>query len=103
MSGVAVITGASAGVGRAVADEFARHGFDVALLARDPTRLETAASEVRQFGVRALAIPTDVADAEAVDAAADTVGRELGPIDVWVNVAMTTVFAPVSALDAVEF
>jgi short-subunit dehydrogenase len=103
MSRVVVVTGASAGVGRAVVDEFARHGFDVALLARDPARLQKAASQVRQFGSRALAIPTDVADASAVDAAADLVERDLGPIDVWVNVAMATVFAPVSELGAAEF
>jgi NAD(P)-dependent dehydrogenase (short-subunit alcohol dehydrogenase family) len=103
MSGIAVVTGASAGVGRAVVDEFARNGFDVALLARDPTRLETAASEARRYGRRALAIPTDVAEADAVDAAADVVERDLGPIDVWVNVAMATVFAPVSKLHAAEF
>lgn len=105
MPGVVVVTGASAGVGRAVVEEFARNGFDIALLARDPVRLETAASEVRGLGGGGcvLAIPTDVADSQAVDAAADRVERELGPIDVWVNVAMATVFAPVSALDAAEF
>jgi short-subunit dehydrogenase len=103
MSGIAVVTGASAGVGRAAVEEFARNGFDVALLARDPTRLETAASEVRRLGGRALVIPTDVADAHAVEAAAEIVERDLGPIDVWVNVAMATVFAPVSELEAAEF
>jgi short-subunit dehydrogenase len=69
---------------------------------RCSNRLERAADEARRFGVRALPIPTDVADAEAVDAAADRVERELGPIDVWVNVAMATVFAPVSKLTAEE-
>ena len=98
MSRIVVITGAGAGVGRAAAAAFAREGCDVALLSRDPDRLETAAVELRQFGVRALPIPTDVADAAAVEAAADRVERELGPIDVWVNVAMATVFAPVSKL-----
>ena len=100
---VVVITGAGAGVGRATATEFARHGCDVALLSRDPARLEHAAAELRRFGVRALPIPTDVADAAAVDAAADRVEQELGPIDVWVNVAMATVFAPVHKLTAEEF
>jgi NADP-dependent 3-hydroxy acid dehydrogenase YdfG len=85
---IVVITGAGAGVGRAVATEFARNGCDVALLSRDPSRLERAAAELEQFGRRALPIPTDVADAKAVDAAAEWVERELGPIDVWVNVAM---------------
>ena len=99
---MAVITGAGAGVGRAAATEFARNGFDVALLSRDKDRLEHAASELRRFGVRALPVPTDVADAEAVEAAADTAERELGPIDVWVNVAMATVFAPVSKLTSAE-
>ncbi len=103
MGKIVVITGAGAGVGRATATEFARNGCDVALLSRDPDRLEHAASELRRFGVRALPIPTDVADAKAVDAAADKVEQELGPIDVWVNVAMATVFAPVHKLTAEEF
>ena len=104
MGKIVVITGAGAGVGRATATEFARNGCDVALLSRDPDRLERAASELRGFGVRALPIPTDVSDAAAVEAAADRVEQELGPIDVWVNVAMATVFAPVSELtpDEVE-
>ncbi len=99
---IAVITGAGAGVGRATVEEFARQGYDVALLSRDHDRLERAAAEVRRHGVRALPIPTDVADAEAVEAAATRVEDELGPIDVWVNVAMATVFAPVSKLTAQE-
>jgi short-subunit dehydrogenase len=102
MSRVAVITGAGAGVGRATADEFARQGFDVALLSRDPERLERAAEQVRRYGRRGLSIPTDVADAAAVEAAADRVETELGPIDVWVNVAMATVFSPVAKLTAEE-
>jgi short-subunit dehydrogenase len=100
---IVVLTGAGAGVGRAAATEFARNGCDVALLSRDPARLEHAATELRRFGIRALPIPTDVADAKAVDAAADQVESELGPIDVWVNVAMATVFAPVHKLTAEEF
>lgn len=103
MAKVVVVTGASAGVGRATVEEFARHGYDVALLARDPERLEHAAAELRAtYGVRALAIPTDVADAKAVDEAAGRAEAELGPMDVWVNVAMATVFAPVSKLTAEE-
>ncbi|MGI8558616.1 MAG: SDR family oxidoreductase [Solirubrobacteraceae bacterium] len=94
MGQVAVVTGASAGVGRATARAFAEKGFDVALLARGEGGLEAAASEVREAGVRALAIPTDVSQFDQVDAAAGQVERELGPIDVWVNDAMTTVFAP---------
>ncbi len=104
MAKIAVVTGAGAGVGRATAEEFARQGYDVALLSRDPERLERAAAELRQaHGVRALPIPTDVADDEAVEAAATRAEDELGPIDVWVNVAMATVFAPVSKLTAKEF
>ncbi|AFT88123.1 short-chain dehydrogenase/reductase SDR [Paraburkholderia phenoliruptrix BR3459a] len=99
-----VVTGAGAGAGRASAEEFARHGWDVALLSREPARLERAAAELqRKYGVRALAIPTDVADAERVEEAASRTEAELGPIDVWVNVAMATVFAPVSKLTAQEF
>jgi NAD(P)-dependent dehydrogenase (short-subunit alcohol dehydrogenase family) len=100
---IAVITGAGAGVGRAVAGEFAHNGCDVALLSRDPERLEAAAEELRALGVRALPIPTDVADAAEVEAAAERVERELGPIDAWVNVAMATVFAPVRDMTAEEF
>ncbi|KST57275.1 short-chain dehydrogenase [Methylobacterium sp. GXS13] len=102
MSGIVVVTGAGAGVGRATVEEFARRGYDVALLSRDPERLERAAVALRRHGVRALPIPTDVADAKAVEAAADRVEAELGPIDVWVNVAMATVFAPVSEITAEE-
>jgi len=100
---VVAITGASAGVGRACVREFARRGYDVALLARDPDRLEAAAAEVVEAGRRALAIPTDVADADAVEQAAARIEAELGPIDVWVNNAMVSVLGPVRSLDAAEF
>ncbi|MGH8324569.1 MAG: SDR family oxidoreductase, partial [Steroidobacteraceae bacterium] len=103
MAKIVVITGSGAGVGRAAVQEFARQGYDVALLSRDKGRLERAAAECRRLGVRALPISTDVADADAVEAAATQVEEELGPIDVWVNVAMATVFAPVSKLTAQEF
>ncbi|MDQ6839626.1 MAG: SDR family oxidoreductase [Actinomycetota bacterium] len=91
---IAVVTGASAGVGRASAAAFAARGFDVALLARGTAGLEAAAKEVERAGGRAVMIPTDVADFEQVDRAATQVEVDLGPIDVWVNDAMTTVFAP---------
>ena len=91
-SRVVVVTGASAGIGRAAARRFAREGWDVALIARGVDGLEAAAREARAEGVRALVVPVDVADADAVEAAADRVERELGPIDVWVNNAMATVF-----------
>jgi NAD(P)-dependent dehydrogenase (short-subunit alcohol dehydrogenase family) len=100
---IVVITGASAGVGRAVARAFARRGDDVALLARNEDGLEAAADEVRRQGRRALAIPTDVADPAQVDAAADRVTAELGPIDVWVNDAMATIFSPVHEIAPEEF
>ncbi len=103
MNRVVVITGASAGVGRATARAFADAGDDVALLARGEAGLEAAADEVRSAGRRALAIPVDVADAAAVDAAADRIERELGPIDVWVNDAMVSVFSPVAEMEAGDY
>ena len=89
---VVVVTGASAGIGRATAIEFAKHGWHVALLARGTEGLEGAERDVIDAGGRALAIETDVADAAQVEAAAERVERELGPIDVWVNNAMATIF-----------
>lgn len=100
---VAVVTGASAGVGRATARLLAERGFDVGLLARGSEGLEKAAKEVEQRGRRALAVPVDVADAEKVERAADRIERELGPIEVWVNNAMVTVMSPVSEMTAEEF
>jgi NAD(P)-dependent dehydrogenase (short-subunit alcohol dehydrogenase family) len=101
--GIAVVTGASAGVGRATARAFAERGFDVALLARGSAGLEAAAKEVSSFGRRALVVPVDVANYAEVDAAATRVEEELGPIDVWVNDAMTTVFAPLEHVEPAQF
>jgi NAD(P)-dependent dehydrogenase (short-subunit alcohol dehydrogenase family) len=100
---IAVITGASAGVGRATARAFAAHGFDVALLARGAAGLAGAAGDVEAAGGRAMVIPTDVARFDEVDAAASRVEAEWGPIDVWVNDAMTTVFAPVWDVEPADF
>jgi len=93
---VALVTGASAGVGRATALALADHGFDVALLARGQAGLDAAAAAVRERGGRALALTADVTDHAAVDAAAARAEAELGPLDVWINNAMTTVFAPLA-------
>ena len=100
---VVAITGASAGVGRATARAFARKGADVGLIARGRDRLESAKGEVEQLGRRAVIAETDVADAEQVERAAQQIEDELGPIDVWVNNAMATVFAPVSDTTPDEF
>ncbi len=93
-SQVVVVTGASAGVGRATVRAFAEQGARLGLVARGQDGLEAARKEVAAAGSRAVVLPTDVADAEAVERAAQAVEEELGPIDVWVNNAMTSVFAP---------
>ena len=86
---VAVVTGGTAGVGRATVQEFARAGYDVAVLARGRSGLDGAVADVTAAGGRGLAVPTDVADHAAVEKAAEQVERELGEIDVWVNVAFS--------------
>jgi NAD(P)-dependent dehydrogenase (short-subunit alcohol dehydrogenase family) len=93
---IVVVSGACVGAGRATARAFAERGYDVALLARGAESLDAAAADIGARGPgRVLALPTDVADAAQVDRAAAQIERELGPIDVWINAAMTSVFAPV--------
>jgi len=100
---VVVITGASGGVGRATAWEFAKQGAKIALLARGTEQLAGAKREVEQHGGTALVIPVDVADWQAVEAAAEQIENELGPIDVWINNAMNSVFAPFKEIYPDEF
>jgi NAD(P)-dependent dehydrogenase (short-subunit alcohol dehydrogenase family) len=98
---VVVITGASAGVGRATARAFARRGAYIGLLARGCDGLDGARQDVEELGGEAIAVPTDVADPTQVESAADAIEHQFGPIDVWVNNAMTSVFSPIAEL-AVE-
>jgi NAD(P)-dependent dehydrogenase (short-subunit alcohol dehydrogenase family) len=100
---VALVTGASAGVGRATAIGLAEKGFDVALLARGRAGLEAAATDVKARGARALIVAADVSDHEAVDRAASQTEDELGPLDVWVNNAMTTCFSPLGDTKSEDF
>src|SRR3954452_17201390 len=102
-SEVVVVTGASAGIARATARLFGEHGAHVGLLGRNEDGLEGARKEIEAAGGKALVLPADVANAEAVEAAAQRVEEELGPIDIWVNDAMTTVFAPFKEVTAEEF
>lgn len=92
---VIVVTGASSGIGRAITRAFGVRGCKVVLIARNEQALDMAAAEVRQAGGEALVLPLDVVDAEAVDGAATAVETQWGRIDVWINCAMATVFAPV--------
>ena len=98
-----VITGASAGVGRALAQLYGARGARVALLARGTDGLEGARRDVEARGGTALALPVDVADHDAVEAAADQIERDLGPIDVWINNAMTSVFSPIAEMTPDDF
>ena len=93
MSRVVVVTGASGGIGRATVAEFARRGDRIALIARGQTGLDAAAAECQELGAATLTVPLDVSDASAVAAAVERIETELGPIDVWVNVAFTSVFS----------
>ncbi len=103
MSEVIVVTGASAGLGRAIVERFARDGSTIALIARGRDRLESARASVEALGGRALVLALDVADADAVEHAAETVERELGPIDIWINNAMVSVYSPIKEMPAAEF
>ena len=98
-----VITGASAGVGRAAAHAFAAQGAQIGLIARSTQGLQAAAAEVETKGGKALALPLDVVDPDAVEAAAGRVEDKFGPIDVWVNCAMATIFAPFHRISAEEY
>jgi short-subunit dehydrogenase len=100
---VAVVTGGSAGVGRATVRLLAERGYAVAVLARGEERLAATAKELEARGARCLTIAVDVADAGAVERAAARIESELGPIEVWINCAMTSVFAPVDQTEAEEF
>src|SRR5947209_19888168 len=100
---VVVITGAGAGVGRAVVNEFASHGANIGLISRNEERLESARQQVERCGGRALALSCDMADPDQVERVAERVENELGPIDVWVNCAMVTIFAPFSEIKPDEF
>jgi NADP-dependent 3-hydroxy acid dehydrogenase YdfG len=100
---VVVITGASAGLGRATAREFGKYGAKVGLIARGVEGLEAAKREIESSGGEALVLPLDVADASAIENAANAVEREFGPIDIWVNNAMASVFSPIKEMQPEEY
>ena len=100
---VVVITGASAGLGRAMVREFASHGANIALLARGEDGLNAAVKEVEAMGGKAKAYPADVADSEQINAAAQKIEAEFGPIDIWVNNAMVSVFGPLKKMESKDF
>ncbi len=100
---VVVVTGASAGVGRATVRAFARRGAHIGLLARGHEALEGARRDVEALGGRALVLPVDVADADGIERAAEAVEREFGPVDIWINNAMVSVFSPVRKMQPDEY
>ena len=103
MAKTAVVTGGSAGIGLATAERLAKAGWQVAIMARDAARLDAARAMLAVHGMPILAISADVADPDAVDAAADRIERELGPIGAWVNNAMSTVVAPADRITPAEY
>ena len=100
---VVAVTGASAGLGRAIVQRFAREKAHIGLIARGEDGLQAARQEVEAAGGKALVLPTDVANAEKMEAAAAAIEREFGPIDIWVNDAMVTVFSPFVEITPEEF
>ena len=100
---VVVVTGGSAGVGRATVRRFAKEGASIGVLARDPGRLEKTRQELAELGAQAVVVPTDVSSVEELEAAAARIESELGPIDVWINNAMVSVFSPAIAMTPDEF
>jgi NAD(P)-dependent dehydrogenase (short-subunit alcohol dehydrogenase family) len=100
---VVVVTGASAGLGRAIAHGYAKRGAKVGLLARNPEALAATKRECEVLGGEAVFIPTDVSDADAVERAAAQIEQEFGPIDIWVNNAMVSVFSPVKEMEAADY
>jgi NAD(P)-dependent dehydrogenase (short-subunit alcohol dehydrogenase family) len=102
-SEVVVITGGSAGVGRAAARAFAQRGASIGLRARGDQGLKGAEAEVESLGGKALALPIDVADDEQVEASAAAVEEALGPIDIWINNAMASVFSPIMQMTPAEY
>jgi NADP-dependent 3-hydroxy acid dehydrogenase YdfG len=100
---VVAITGASAGLGRAIAHAYAKRGAKLGLMARNPEALAAAKRECENLGGQAIFIPTDVSDADAVERAASQIELELGPIDIWVNDAMVSVFSPVKEMEASDY
>ena len=100
---VVVVTGASAGLGRAIAQKFGARGARVALIARSRPRLEQAKAEIEALGGTAMAVPLDVADAEGMERCTGEIEETLGPIDVWINNAMVSVYSPIKEMTADEF
>ncbi len=100
---VVVVTGASAGLGRAIARHFGSHGACVGLLARGVDGLRAAQREIEASGGKALVLPMDVSDADAMERSAQAIEREFGPIDIWVNNAMASVFSPVREMEPIEY